>query len=89
MPTAPARWGVADDAVGDQAAAARRLVEGLEWINAELSVPSPAQYGITREKWDALTPLMAEQALASGSPGNNPRVPDAGEIAGLYGAAWG
>ena len=80
--------GLADDAVDDQAAAAR-LVEGLEWINAELSVPSPAQYGITREKWDALTPLMAEQALASGSPGNNPRVPDAGEIAELYGAAWG
>ncbi len=80
--------GLADEAVGDQEAAAR-LVDGLEWINAELSVPSPAQYGITREKWDALTPLMAEQALASGSPGNNPRVPDAGEIAALYGAAWG
>lgn len=80
--------GLADDAVGDQAAVGR-LVEGLEWINAELSVPSPAQYGITRKKWDALTPLMAEQALASGSPGNNPRVPDAEEIAGLYGAAWG
>jgi alcohol dehydrogenase class IV len=27
---------------------------------------------------------MAEQALASGSPGNNPREPDAAEIADLY-----
>jgi len=29
-------------------------------------------------------PAMAEQALASGSPANNPRVPDASEIVTLY-----
>jgi alcohol dehydrogenase class IV len=27
---------------------------------------------------------MAEQALASGSPANNPRVPDVAEIISLY-----
>jgi hypothetical protein len=32
--------------------------------------------------------LMASQALASGSPANNPRVPDAGEIVGLYRSVW-
>jgi alcohol dehydrogenase class IV len=32
--------------------------------------------------------LMAEQALASGSPGNNPRVPTAAEIVGLYREVW-
>lgn len=32
---------------------------------------------------------MAGQALASGSPGNNPRVPSAEEIQDLYGQAYG
>jgi alcohol dehydrogenase class IV len=31
---------------------------------------------------------MAEQALASGSPGNNPRIPDADEIVALYDRVW-
>ena len=30
----------------------------------------------------------AEQALASGSPGNNPRVPSADEIVALYDQVW-
>ena len=80
--------GLADDAIGDQSAVAR-LVEALHQLNADLNVPSPAAYGISRERWDALLPLMAQQALASGSPGNNPRVPGVEEIVGLYGAAWG
>ena len=80
--------GLADDADGDQSAVAR-LVEALHQLNADLNVPSPAAYGISRERWDALLPLMASQALASGSPGNNPRVPGVEEIVGLYGEAWG
>jgi alcohol dehydrogenase class IV len=31
---------------------------------------------------------MAAQALASGSPGNNPRVPEAEEIVALYREAY-
>jgi alcohol dehydrogenase class IV len=31
---------------------------------------------------------MAAQALASGSPANNPRVPSAAEIEALYRATW-
>jgi alcohol dehydrogenase class IV len=31
---------------------------------------------------------MAEQALASGSPNNNPRVPTHAEIARLYEEVW-
>jgi alcohol dehydrogenase class IV len=80
--------GLADDTVGDQSAVAR-LVEALHQLNADLNVPSPADYGISKERWDALLPLMAQQALASGSPGNNPRVPGVEEIVGLYGMAWG
>ncbi len=80
--------GVAQDGESDQGAVGR-LVEALRRINADLSVPSPAAYGIARERWEALVPLMAQQALASGSPTNNPRVPDQAEIEALYGQAWG
>lgn len=75
--------GVASEAEGDQSAA-QRLVEELRALNRDLEVPTPARHGIERAKWDALLPRMADQALASGSPGNNPRVPDAGEIVALY-----
>jgi alcohol dehydrogenase class IV len=79
--------GVADEAESDQSAVGR-LVEALERINADLEVPSPADYGIDKARWEDLLPLMAEQALASGSPGNNPRVPGVEEIVGLYRAAY-
>lgn len=78
---------IAHDSESDQTAVGR-LVEALHAINAELKVPSPAAYGIDKARWDELLPLMAEQALASGSPGNNPRVPQADEIVELYGQAW-
>ena len=79
--------GVAHEGESDQGAVGR-LIEALQQINADLSVPSPAAYGIARERWDALVPLMAQQALASGSPANNPRVPDQAEIEALYHQAW-
>ncbi|HYF08872.1 MAG TPA: hypothetical protein VD970_14710, partial [Acetobacteraceae bacterium] len=68
---------------GDQSAAAR-LLEELRALNRDLAVPTPAQYGIARDRWDVLIPTMAKQALASGSPANNPAVPDAGAIEALY-----
>ncbi len=80
--------GLASDAESDQGAVGR-LVEALERINVDLAVPTPRAYGITRERWDDLVPLMARQALASGSPANNPRVPQAAEIEALYHQAWG
>ncbi|WP_223181571.1 iron-containing alcohol dehydrogenase [Sphingopyxis sp. LK2115] len=75
--------GVAEDAEGDQAAVAR-LVEELAALNRELEVPGPAAWGIDPARWDALVPTMCAQAAASGSPANNPRVPDAEEMAMLY-----
>ncbi|MBU8546790.1 MULTISPECIES: iron-containing alcohol dehydrogenase [Roseomonadaceae] len=79
--------GVASEAEGDQAAA-QRLVEELRALNRDLDVPSPAKWGIDAAKWEGLLPLMAKQALASGSPGNNPRVPDESEIVALYQASY-
>ncbi|WP_428487861.1 iron-containing alcohol dehydrogenase [Rhodopila sp.] len=70
------------------AAAAAKLVTGLEALNRDLAVPTPAAYGIDEAAWTAKLALMAEQALASGSPGNNPLVPTAAEIVGLYREVW-
>lgn len=70
------------------AVAADKLATGLAALNKELDVPSPRAYGIAAEAWEAKIGLMAEQALASGSPGNNPRVPDKDEIVALYRAVY-
>jgi alcohol dehydrogenase class IV len=81
------RIGLADERDADASAAAK-LVAGLEALNKQLSVPSPAEYGIDEAVWNGKLELMAEQALASGSPGNNPRVPDKAEIVSLYHEVW-
>ena len=76
-------------AAGDaDAVAAEKLAEGLALVNQELDVPTPAGFGIDKAAWDAALPLMADQALASGSPGNNPRVPEKDEIVALYQVVW-
>src|SRR6201996_5150675 len=81
------RIGFAAAADGDAVAAAK-LISGLETLNKDLSVPTPAAYGIDEAAWTGKMALMAEQALVSGSPGNNPRVPTAEEIVGLYREVW-
>ncbi|MEV0280802.1 iron-containing alcohol dehydrogenase [Streptomyces sp. NPDC050610] len=75
--------GVATAEDGD-ATAADRLVRALRELCTDLEVPTPAAYGIDKDEWVRLTPLMAEQALASGSPANNPKSPTAEEIQRLY-----
>ena len=47
-------------------------------------MPTPKAYGIAKEAWDSKIDLMADQAIASGSPNNNPRVPEKAEIVELY-----
>ncbi len=79
--------GVADDTVGNQAAVAV-LIEELRALNDELGVPTPRAYGIAEADYMRLTPAMADQALASGSPANNPRAPTADEIVTLYREVW-
>ncbi len=69
-------------------AALQKLVEGLYRRNQELQVPSPKQYGSQEQRYFEVIPTMAAQALASGSPQNNPRVPTADEIAQLYREVW-
>jgi alcohol dehydrogenase class IV len=75
--------GVAAEGEGNQSAVAR-LIDELRALNADLKVPSPRDYGIDARRYAELMPTMASQALASGSPGNNPRVPTQDEIIELY-----
>ncbi len=66
----------------------RKLMAELCALNDELEVPTPDRFGIDRDEFFRLLPTMAEQALQSGSPGNNPRVPSADEIIELYKKLW-
>jgi alcohol dehydrogenase class IV len=68
--------------------AADQLIHALYQRNHELQVPSPRRYGIAEQRYIALIPTMAIQALASGSPQNNPRIPTAQEIEELYHQVW-
>ena len=79
--------GIAPEAEGDQSSVAR-LLEELDSLNRDLDVPGPKAYGIDENKWMSLIPTMAKQAIASGSPANNPRVPTAEEIETLYKQVW-
>lgn len=76
-------------AAGDaDGAAVEGLVAALRALNADLEVPGPRAYGIDGARWTALLPVMAKQALASGSPANNPVEPTAEEIEALYRTVW-
>jgi alcohol dehydrogenase class IV len=79
---------VARESEGDQASVAR-LIEELSALNRDLDVPTPRKFGIDPARWQQLAPTMADQALASGSPANNPRVPTREEILALYGEVFG
>jgi alcohol dehydrogenase class IV len=68
--------------------AVNKLVEGLFRRNEELEVPSPKSFGIPEERYMEVIPTMTTQALASGSPQNNPRIPSAAEIEHLYREIW-
>jgi alcohol dehydrogenase class IV len=80
--------GVAEEGEGSQSAVAR-LLDELRRLNEDLTVPSPHAWGIDRARYDELLPVMASQALASGSPANNPRVPTSEEIIELYRRVYG
>lgn len=71
------------------ATAARALLGELKALARDLAVPTPQSRGISRADWDRAVPVMAQQALASGSPANNPVVPEASEIEALYAAVYG
>jgi alcohol dehydrogenase class IV len=93
-PTVAARYAdaaramaVASEKDNNETAVAKLLNE-LMAFNRDLEVPTPKTYGIDGNRWTSLLGTMADQALASGSPANNPRVPTPEEIQQLYRKAW-
>ncbi|MEJ2064463.1 MAG: iron-containing alcohol dehydrogenase [Reinekea sp.] len=66
----------------------QKLLDELHALNDELEVPTLKMFGIDQNAFFALMPTMAKQALQSGSPGNNPRVPKAEEIIEIYRMLW-
>lgn len=68
-------------------AAAQAGVEEIKRLVKKLEIPSLSGFGIKREQLDSLASKMAEDAIASGSPGNNPRKASKEEIVELYYAA--
>jgi alcohol dehydrogenase class IV len=69
--------------------AGEKLVAGLTALNERLQVPRLGSCrGVQREKFDMLKMKMAADALASGSPQNNPVVPTAEQIVALYEKAF-
>ena len=60
------------------------VLAALVAFNQDLHVPTLRGYGVPEAAYRAAMPQMAEDALASGSPANNPRVPSKDEILTLY-----
>jgi alcohol dehydrogenase class IV len=74
--------------VSDEVAAAA-LPEYLRHLNARLGIGRLRDFiKAGREVFEQKLPAMAEAALASGSPQNNPVVPTAAEIIELYRHVW-
>lgn len=94
MASAPAQYGSAARALGyatqsdSDAEACEALLSAFIALNNRLGVPTPAGFGIDRQRYFGLIDEMARQGLASGTPGNNPRVPTSHEMARLYELAF-
>ena len=91
---APARYadcaramGIATDQDNNDEANQKLLTE-LRALNEELAVPTPLEFGIKRDEFFKVCHTMAEQALASGSPANNPIEPSIDEIIVIYQGLW-
>ena len=69
--------------------ACEKLVKGLEDLNLILKVPKLRDCkGVNKDVFEDVLAKMATDALASGSPQNNPVVPTAEQIIELYKQAW-
>jgi alcohol dehydrogenase class IV len=94
IPAAPQRYadcaramGIATELDSNEVANQKLLIE-LRALNDELAVPTPQEFGIKRDDFFEVCQTMAEQALASGSPGNNPIEPSISDMVAIYQGLW-
>ena len=59
-------------------------IAGVERLINDVEMPRLGEIGIDRNEFEAVADQMALDALASGSPANNPRQPTKEEIVALY-----
>jgi alcohol dehydrogenase class IV len=60
------------------------IVAALRKLNRDVGIPTLRDLDISPDRYTALLDKMAADALASGSPANNPRLASASEIIELY-----
>ncbi|MCG8348290.1 MAG: iron-containing alcohol dehydrogenase [Chloroflexales bacterium] len=68
--------------------AADRSVTAIRRLINDIKIPSLKQLGVDGDRLTELAPTMAEAAIDSGSPANNPRKPTKQEIVELYQLAY-
>ncbi len=68
--------------------AADRAVVAIRRLVRDIKIPSLRQLGVERDRLLELAPAMADAAIDSGSPANNPRKPTRQEIIDLYAKAY-
>ncbi|MEJ5375989.1 MAG: iron-containing alcohol dehydrogenase [bacterium] len=68
--------------------AAQVAAEAIENLICDIQIPSLKELGVDKKKLEELAPAMADAAIASGSPGNNPRQATKEEIIELYKIAY-
>ncbi|MCA1024291.1 iron-containing alcohol dehydrogenase [Halobacillus litoralis] len=67
---------------------ADRFIEEIKNLCMDLTIPNIRDYGLDGEVFQASLSKMAEDAIASGSPSNTPRVPTHQEIIELYNTSY-
>ena len=86
----PARFADIARAMGEQIDGlslmqqADRAIAAVERLIADIQMPRLGEIGIDRDKFEAVVEKMASDAIASGSPANNPRQATHPEIVALY-----
>lgn len=90
----PVRYADVARAMGEQVTglpvmeAADLAVKAIRRLVKDIKIPSLRQLGVERERLLELAPSMADAAIDSGSPANNPRKPTRQEIIELYQLAY-
>ncbi|MFA5869956.1 MAG: iron-containing alcohol dehydrogenase, partial [Candidatus Bathyarchaeia archaeon] len=90
VPGNPRRYADIAMAMGEQTRgltvdeAAKKTVDAVKRLNHDLQIPNLRGLGIDLPKFEAVVSKMAADAIASGSPANNPRKATPEEIVTLY-----
>ncbi len=90
----PARYAQIARAMGENTAgkteleAAHMAANAVGRLTRDVKTPSLKQLGVDFDKFKQMAPKMAEDAIASGSPANNPRQVNQQEIVELYEYAY-